>query len=207
MKSSSVLAAAGAFLVLLAAARVGLAAEPTEQIKETTDKILAVVKNPELRGPAKAEEKRKRIRALVNERFDWSEIARRALGRYWRGRTEEEKKEFTSLFARLVEQTYMNKVEDYSGEVIRYTGEHVDGDYASVDVVIVTKKNVDIPVEYKLMLEGTRWLVYDVFIEGVSLVNNYRSQFDGILMNESFSQLVKKLKAKVDEDNPPPAPG
>ena len=207
MKPPILWAATAACFILLAAARPGWAGGPTDQIRETTDKILDVVKDPALKGPAKAAERRERIRALVNERFDWSEIARRALGRYWRGKTEDEKKEFTSLFARLVEETYMNRVEDYSGELIRYTGEHVDGDYASVDVVIVTKNNVDIPVEYKLMLEGTRWLVYDVFIEGVSLVNNYRTQFDGILTNESFAQLLKMLKAKVTEDKPPPAPG
>ena len=200
-------AAAAVCFVLLAAALPAWAGGPTEQIRETTDKILDVVKNPALKGPDKAVERRERIRALVNERFDWSQVARRALGRHWRGKTEEQKKEFTSLFSRLVEQTYMNKVEDYSGESIRYTGQHIDGDYASVDVVIVTTKDVDIPVEYELMREGNKWLVYDVFIEGVSLVNNYRSQFNDILTNESFSQLLEKLKTKVAEDNPLPAPG
>jgi phospholipid transport system substrate-binding protein len=133
----------------------------------------------------------------VDERFDWEEMARRALGRYWAQRTAEEKKEFVALFSELVERTYMGKVEDYSGEKVRYEGETIDGNYAVVKVNIITQKNRDISVDYRLQKEGNEWLVYDVSIEGVSLVNNYRSQFNSIILQSSYQNLIKRLKAKV----------
>src|SRR3990172_11516605 len=154
------------------------AGEPTEKIKQTTEKILSIVKDPALKSPAKAQERKKLIRQAVDERFNWEEMARRALARHWEKRTEEEKKEFVSLFADLLERTYMGKVEGYSGEKVQYEGDSVEGNYASVKMKIITEKNVDIPLEYRLRKEAKDWLVYDVSIEGVSLVNNYRTQFN-----------------------------
>ena len=174
-----------------------LAGEPTEQIKKTTDKILSIVKDPALKGPSKAQERRRSIRKAVDERFDWEEMAHRSLGRYWAQRTAEEKKEFVHLFSELVERTYRGKVEDYSGEKVRYEGETIDGDYAVVKVIIMTQKNKDISVDYRLQKEGKEWLVYDVSIEGVSLVNNYRTQFSSIILQSSYENLLKRLKAKV----------
>ena len=183
-------------LFLLGSAVPGWSGEPTDKIKQTTDKIISIVKNPALKGPAKAEEKRKMIRQAVDERFDWEEMAQRALARHWSQRTPEEKKEFVRLFGDLLERTYLNKVEGYSGEKVQYEGESVDGDYSAVKVKIVTDKNVDIPVEYRLRKINANWLVYDISIEGVSLVNNYRSQFNTIISQSSFGNLVKKLKEK-----------
>jgi len=173
------------------------AGEPTEKIKQTTEKILSIVKDPALKSPAKAQERKKLIRQAVDERFNWEEMARRALARHWEKRTEEEKKEFVSLFADLLERTYLNKVEGYSGEKVRYEGESVDASYASVKMKIITEKNVDIPVEYRLRKGAMDWLVYDVSIEGVSLVNNYRTQFNSIITQSSYGNLVKKLKEKT----------
>jgi phospholipid transport system substrate-binding protein len=174
-----------------------LAGEPTDQIRQTTDKILSIVKDPALKSPSKAQERRGLIRKAVDERFDWEEMARRSLGRYWTQRTAEEKKEFVRLFSDLVERTYMGKVEDYSGEKVRYEGETIDGNYAVVKVNILTQKNKDISIDYRLQKEGSEWLVYDVSIEGVSLVNNYRSQFNSIILQSSYENLIKKMKAKV----------
>ena len=175
-----------------------MAGEPEEKIKQTTDKILSILTDPALKNPSKEEEKRKLIRSAVDERFDWEEMARRSLATHWAKRTAEEKKEFVHLYADLLERVYMSKVEDYSGEKVRYEGERVDGDYAVVRVKIVTKKNKDIPVEYRLKKEGSDWLVYDVSIEGVSLVNNYRIQFNSIISQSSYENLVKKLREKVE---------
>jgi len=96
-----------------------------------------------------------------------------------------------------VERTYMGKVEDYSGEKVRYEGETIDRDYAVVKVIIITQKNRGISVDYRVQKEGNEWLVYDVSIEGVSLVNNYRSQFNSIILQSSYENLVKRLKAKA----------
>ncbi len=173
------------------------AGEPAEQIKQTTEKILSIVKDSALKNPSKAQERRELIRKAVDERFDWEEMGRRSLGRYWAQRTAEEKREFIRLFADLVERTYMAKVEGYSGEKVRYDGETLDGAYAVVRVSIITEKNKDISVDYRLRKEGNEWFVYDVSIEGVSLVNNYRTQFNSIILQSSYEDLVKKMKAKA----------
>ncbi len=185
------------FLILAVASPV-LAEDPTQEIKQTTDKILSILTNPTLKAPSKTAEKEKLIRKVVDERFDWEEMARRSLATHWAKRTAEEKKEFVHLFSDLLERTYMKKVEDYSGEKVLYEGETKDGDYAAVKVRIVTKKNKDIPVEYRLRKEGNNWFVYDVSIEGVSLVNNYRTQFNSIILQSSYENLVKRLKEKVE---------
>jgi len=173
------------------------AGEPTEKIKQTTDKILKIVTDPSLKNPSKAQERKKSIRKAVDERFDWEEMARRALARHWDQRTDQEKKEFVGLFGDLLERTYLNKVEGYSGEKVQYEGETLESEYAVVKVKIITQKNVDIPVEYRLHKKGNDWFVYDISIEGVSLVNNYRTQFSSIITQSSYENLVKKLKEKV----------
>jgi len=184
------------FLLVLGITVPGLAGEPTEKIRQITDKILSIVSDPALKDPSKVKERRNLIRSAVDERFDWEEMARRSLARHWDQRTAEEKKEFVRLFSDLLERTYMGKVEDYSGEKVRYEGETTEGDYAVVKIKIITKKNKDIPVEYRLKKMGNDWLVYDVSIEGVSLVNNYRTQFNSIILQSSYENLIKKLREK-----------
>jgi phospholipid transport system substrate-binding protein len=185
------------FLLVLGTTVPVLAGEPTEQVKQTTDKILSIVKDPALKTPSKAQERKRLIRKEVDERFDWEEMARRSLGRYWAQRSVEEKKEFVRLFSELVERTYMSKVEDYSGEKVQYEKETMEGEFAVVKVHVITQKNEDISVDYRLQKEGNEWLIYDVSIEGVSLVNNYRTQFNSIILQSSYKNLVEKMKAKV----------
>jgi phospholipid transport system substrate-binding protein len=175
-----------------------LAAGPMEEIKQTTDKILSIVTNPALKAPSKTEEREKLIHRAIYERFDWEEMARRSLATHWAKRTAEERKEFVYLFSELLERTYLKKVEDFSGEKVLYEGETKSGSYATVKVKIVTKKDKDIPVEYRLKRKGKNWFVYDVSIEGVSLVNNYRIQFNSILVQSSYEELVKRLREKVE---------
>jgi phospholipid transport system substrate-binding protein len=187
------------FFLILSIAVAAQAGDPENRIRQTTDKILSIVADPALKGPSKGEERKKLIRKAVDEQFDWTEMARRSLGRHWAERTEAEKKEFVPLFAELLERTYLKKVEDYSGEKVRYEGETIERNHATVKVKIVTQKNRDIPVEYRLKKDEKGWLVYDVSIEGVSLVNNYRTQFNTIITQSSYENLVKVLKAKVAE--------
>ncbi|MBU2498785.1 MAG: ABC transporter substrate-binding protein [Proteobacteria bacterium] len=175
------------------------AGEATEKIKQTTDKILSIISNPALKDPARAKEKKRLIREAVDERFDWEELSRRTLARHWLQRTPEEKKEFVVLFAQLLDRTYWSKVEDYSGEKVTYVGEQIDGDYGLVELKVLTSKNTEIPVFYKLKKKEGDWLVYDISVEGVSLVNNYRVQFNDIIGKSSYRDLVKKLKEKIEE--------
>ena len=175
------------------------AGEPTDQIKETTDKILAIVTDSTLKVPEKTGERQKLIRQAVDERFDWEEMSRRTLARYWAERTEAEKKAFIDVFGQLLERTYMDKVEGYSGEKVLYVGERVEGEYGAVAVKIVTQQTREISVIYRMKKKGTRWYVYDISIEGVSLINNYRTQFNSILSSSSFESLMERLREKVKQ--------
>ena len=175
-----------------------LAGEPTEKIRQTTDKIIAIVTDPALKTREREKERKRLIRNAVDERFDWEEMSRRTLARHWTKRTDEERKEFVNLFGKLVERTYMDKVDDYSGEKVRFEGETVDGEYGIVKVRILTKKETEIRVLYRVKKKGGDWYVYDISIEGVSFINNYRTQFNSIIVRSSYENLVKRLRAKVE---------
>ena len=190
-----------AFFAVLAVALPVFAGSATEQIKETSDEILAIVSDPALKGSSHDKERRILIRKAVDKRFDWEEMSRRSLARHWSKRTEEEKKEFVGLFGQLLERTYLDKVEGYSGEKVEYVGESIDGEYGVVDVKIMTTKNEEIDVQYRLRKkDDSQWMVYDISVTGVSLVNNYRSQFNSILSKGPYSSLVERLKEKIAQD-------
>jgi phospholipid transport system substrate-binding protein len=176
-----------------------MAGEPTERIRKATDKIIGIVIDPALKGPEKVAERKRLIREAVSEQFNREEMSRRTLAQHWSKRTVGEKKEFVDLYARLLEGTYLDKVEGYSGEKVVYEDETVDGKYAVVKVKILSKQGTNISVEYRL-IKGIDWLVYDVSIEGVSLVNNYRTQFNSIIVRSSYKELIKQLKAKVETE-------
>ncbi len=188
-----------ACLLVLGAAPEAAAPDPTAQIKASTDRVLQILQNPALKGAAKASQRRAAIRQVTEEIFDFNEMARRALAQHWRSLTDEQRKEFARLFSDLVEQSYMSKIELYSGEPIRYPGAKVEGDLATVSTQIITKNGTEVPIDYRMLKRGSRWYVYDVNIEGVSLVNNYRPQFDAIMRSSSFDGLVKKLKDRIEE--------
>ena len=188
-----------ACLLVLGVAPEAAAPDPTAQIKASTDRVLQILQNPALKGAAKASQRRAAIRQATEEIFDFNEMARRALGQHWRSLTDQQRKEFARLFSDLVEQSYMSKIELYSGEPIRYPGAKVEGDLAAVSTQIITKNGTEVPIDYRMLKRGDRWYVYDVNIEGVSLVNNYRPQFDTIMRSSSFDGLVKKLKDRIEE--------
>ncbi len=188
---------AGFLLLWAASARAG---EPTESIRQTTDKILSIVSDPSLKSPEKAAERRRLIRQAVDERFDWEEMSRRTLAIHWRKRSKEEKQAFIELFGKLLERTYLERVEGYSGEEVVYEGERVEGDYALVSVRVKTEHGTDIPVRYRMRRKHGVWLVYDISIEGVSLIQNYRTQFNSILVRSSFDTLLAKLRQKVEAE-------
>jgi phospholipid transport system substrate-binding protein len=187
------------FILIFAIAAPVLTGEPTEQVKQTTDKVIAVLTDPTLKDTDKTEERRKLLRQIADERFDWEEMARRALARHWANRTDEEKREFVSLFSDLLERTYMGRVDNYSGEEVLYEGETVDGDYGIVRVRVLTTTDAEIGTEYRVRRKENGWFIYDVSIEGVSLINNYRTQFNSIILKSSYRNLVKRLRAKVEE--------
>jgi len=184
-------------VLLFSGAPFALAGMPTEKIKETTNEILAIVTVPDRKEVPVNAEMKKRIRKAVDKRFDWEEMARRSLARHWKKRTDLEKTQFVVLFGKLLERTYLDKVEGYSGEKVVYLGESIDDNYAVVNVKIITAKNEEIDVAYRLRQKGDDWLVYDISVAGVSLVNNYRVQFNSIIARSSYESLVKRLKEKI----------
>lgn len=187
--------------MLVASATICMAGTPTDDIRKTTDKIIAILTDPALEGPDKDEARAQKIRKAVDERFDWEEMSMRTLARHWKDRTPAERTEFIDLFGQLLERTYLDKVEGYSGEKVLYVDEKMEGDYGLVTVKIVTKEATEILVQYRLRNKGGVWLVYDISIEGVSLVNNYRKQFHSILTRSSYKDLVDRLRSKVEEGN------
>lgn len=186
-----------ALVLLLGLAGFASAGEPTDQLRQTTDRILGIVQDPAMKGADQDTERQKRMKQVVDERFDWAVMARSAIGKHWRDLTEPQRVEFTALFGEMIEQNYMARVESYSGEKILYKGEKIDGTYGVVDVAIVTLKGSDIPVSYRVQKKAAGWLVYDVNIEGVSLVNNYRSQIGSILNNSTYEKLIGKIRANI----------
>lgn len=175
------------------------AGTPTEQLKAQVERVLKVLEDPELRSAGKANERRAAVRKLAEGIFDFEETARRSLGRHWSARTPAEREEFVRLFADLLERSYLTKIELYGGEKIQYLGDTVEAGTATVKTKIIAKGGTEIPVDYKMLQKADRWLVYDVAIEGVSLVSNYRTQFNKIIQTSSYQELVKKLKTKQEE--------
>ena len=187
-----------AFAVGMLAGRAE-AGVPTEQLKSATDRVLKVLQDAELKQPAKRDERRKQIRAIADQIFDWQETGKRALARHWQGRSASEREEFSALFSDLIERSYISKIEQYSGERVEYVGETIDGDQATVRTKLITKSNTEIPIDYRMQKEGDRWRAYDVVIEGVSLVSNYRTQFNRIIQQSGYSELVNRMKTKQEE--------
>jgi phospholipid transport system substrate-binding protein len=183
----------------LLAGRAADAGPPTDQLKSTIDRILSILQDQSLRQPGKVEERRQKLREVANEVFDWTEIGKRALARHWEGRSPQEREEFSKLFADLLERSYVGKIEGYSGEKIVYEKETVDADRAEVRTKLITKTGTQIPIDYQMQKVGDRWRVYDVKIENVSLVGNYRAQFNRIIQQSGYADLVQRLKSKQEE--------
>jgi phospholipid transport system substrate-binding protein len=171
---------------------------PTDQIKATVEKALVVLKDPRLKPPAKLKERRDQLRQILFARFDFTEMAKRALGSNWRRRTPQEQEEFIRLFTDVLETAYAEIIESYSDEKIVYLNERVDGAYADVASKIFTSKGEEYSINYKAHLISNEWKVYDVVAENISLVNNYRSQFNRVIANASYEELVRRLKNKSE---------
>lgn len=189
----------GLGIVLLFMESVGAAAGvPGEQVRQTADKLLAILKDPQLNGESKKSERRNKLKEVLYQRFDFTEMAKRSLGSEWRRRGPEEQKEFVKLFTDLLERAYLDKIETYNGENFQYLKEREDdNNYAQVDTKLVDNKGQEFAINYRLYKMGGDWKVYDVVIEDVSLVNNYRSQFNRVLATSSFEELVNRMKGKL----------
>lgn len=198
-------------LVAVVSPLCACAGEPTAQIRGSTDKILGWLGDPALKTDARSSERRQLIRKELEQRVDWATVARSGLGRHWAKRTPAEKAEFTALFSRFLVETALDRFETNYVQLAKvdYLGEKIIDDYASVKTQVTTKDQIVHPVEFRLQKSGQDWRIYDVLLEGVSLVKNYRDQFDEILAKSSYEKLVADLRAKIPQavavaaSNPP----
>ena len=188
----------GLTLQLLLGAAGAWAGPPTDIAKQVIERALNALNDPSSQGEAR----RQKVKRIVDPYFDYQEMAKRSLGPTWGKISAGQRQEFVALFSQLLEASYSDKIEKYAQRVkIDYTGEILEGEYAEVRTVVV-KANDRIPLNYRLINEGGTWKVYDVIIEGVSLVSNYRSQFSKIIHESGYAELVKRLKTKVSELTP-----
>ena len=187
-------------LMLVLGATVGFAQEtPTDAVKRTVDSVVKIVSDKDLKKPTHEKQRRDALRKTIGAIFDYGEMAQRAMGRHWRDRKPAEQKEFVDLFSTLLENSYAGKIESYNNEKFVYLKETIDGEFAEVRSKVVTPKRDEFTLDYRLMLKDGKWRVYDVIIEGVSLVSNYRTQFNKIITSQSYTELVKKMSAKNSE--------
>ena len=186
---------AGVLVVGLSSAPAA-AGVPTDQLKGAVERVLRTLDDPALRGDARLGDRRVAVRKIANEIFDFSEIAKRSMARHWQPLSEAQRTEFVGLFADLLERTYIAKIDLYGGERLRFTEERVDGDNAIVRARVTTKTGTEVPVEGRMHKKGDRWLIYDVAIENISLIANYRAQFDRIIRTSSYAELVKRLRTR-----------
>ena len=191
--------------LVLCVVSTALAGPPTDALKQSVDQVVKILSDPALAD--KPEARRAQVRKVAESIFDYPETARRALGQHWNARTPQQQQEFVKLFADVLDRAYISKIDLYQGERVQYVGETIDRDDAMVKTLIATKKGSEnIPVDYRMHLKDGRWVVYDVIIEGVSLVSNYRTQFHKIVQTESYDTLVQRLRAK-DASEPAASPG
>jgi phospholipid transport system substrate-binding protein len=182
--------------VLLAAAGTATAAGPTETVQTAVQQVFSQPSGPAVKTVSTAQ-RRADIRKITETLFDFNEMSERSLGGAWTQASPAERQEFIRLFSTLIATAYMGKIEQYAGEPITYVGEKIDGDDASVQSRVVTPKGSEVVIEYRLYRADGRWTVYDIYVEGISLVGSYKAQFNRIIQRGSFAELLKQLRLKV----------
>jgi phospholipid transport system substrate-binding protein len=182
--------------LFFSAGQVFAESQITADVRGTIDQVLEIVADPNLKNDPVL--RREKLRKVIGLRFNYRQMVKRSLAKNYKARSDAERKEFTLLFKKLIENSYASKIENYRDEVINYVDEKVKGKYALVRTQIVRKDGV-IDVDYKMLEDNGQWLVYDFVIEGVSLIRNYKSQFSKIISTESYEALVSKLSKKIVE--------
>src|SRR5687767_443483 len=171
------------------------AGAPTDELRGGINQVFRILRDPEMAGDAKVTQRRKAILAAAGNIFDFGEMAKRALGQHWAARTPAERGQFVALFTELMQRSYISKVDQHGGAKMIYRGETVDGDTASVQTAIPLSNGNQMPLEYRMHNADARWQVYDLSIDGISLISNYRAQFNKVIRLESYETLVAKLKS------------
>ena len=167
---------------------------PTEALQAALQQVAQVLE--EQSGARAIERRRAELRRIAERMFDYHEMARRSLGRHWTDRTPQQRDEFVLAFRELVERAYMARVEQMAGEPVVWGPESVDGDTATVRSRIKTGVRSEVALSYRLHLLGARWAVYDITMDGISLISSYRSQFARIIQSSSYEELLRRLRSR-----------
>jgi phospholipid transport system substrate-binding protein len=186
-----------AVLLVVCGCKLANAGEPTEAIRGAVNQGVEILKNAKLDNQKQRAQVIDRLRQIVYPLFDFNEMAKRSLGANWRRLDSQQQKEFVSTFTALLEKTYADQIDLYNGQQVVYTGESVDGDYAQVDSRIIDKNSQTYSVAYRVHKVDGKWKIYDVVAENISLVNNYRSQFNRVIARSSFEELLKIMKQQA----------
>lgn len=172
--------------------------DPLVQLQKSTDEILMVLQSEELKTPEKKVERKQLILQIINKMFDFRGMARSSLGPNWNSLTIEEQDTFVGLFISLIEQRYIGKIDSFNDQKVIYKEQRVKNDRARVYTAIIDK-DLEIPIDYSLQLSQGRWLIKDLKIENVSLVANYRRDFNSIIRKEQFAGLVEKITKQLEK--------
>jgi len=175
---------------------------PTAVVKNTINEVIRLVTDEHLKSPDQISHRRELLEETIGKNFDFGEMAKRSLAAHWKSRKEADHQEFVGLFHSLLSKTYAEKIENYSGETVNYLKERLKDGFAEVQTTIVSSKT-QISLDYRLILKNGTWRVYDVVVDGVSLVKNYRGQFDRIIRDSAYEGLVEKLREKSGDITAP----
>lgn len=186
-------------MIYLSVALPVTAGVPGDEMRATIENVLATLQDPNLKGPEKQRDRRNKLKSVIYPRFDFAEMAKRSLGAHWQRRSPEEQKKFVEVFTELVEAAYLDAIESYNGEKVVVANDKQDQTFADVSSRIVTKKGEEFSIDYKLHQVEGGWKVYDVVLENISLVNNYRSQFNRVIGKSSYEALLSKMMEKQFE--------
>jgi phospholipid transport system substrate-binding protein len=171
------------------------AGQPADQLFASIDRVLKLLDDPEFKQPARAQERREAIRRFADDVLDFEELAHRSLARHWEARTAAEREEFVQLFREFLERLLVSKLDAYHGEKVVLVGDALNGDEATVKTLVAAKQGA-IPVDYEMVRRGDCWRAGDIVIGGMSLVRNFRVQFDTVIKRASYQQLVKQVRDK-----------
>jgi phospholipid transport system substrate-binding protein len=190
------------FLIFLGHPSQSLAGPATDAVKGTIDQVLRVLQDKEMKKPDRVDERRQIIEKTIGDRFSWDEMAKRTLGTQWAKLTDKQRQEFVDLFRTLLTNTYIDRIENYAGEQVQYLNERLQDGFAEVRTKIASGK-AEYPMDYRLLNKSGEWRVYDIVLDGVSLVANYRGQFNKILHSSGYDDLVQKLRTKSEKITSP----
>jgi phospholipid transport system substrate-binding protein len=183
-------------IIYFFAAAASHAGIPADRVRSTAEKVLAILQDPQLKAESKKKERSELLKQAIYPQFDFAEMAKRSLGSQWQKRSAEEQQQFVEVFTEVLEGAYVDTIESYNGEKIVVGKEAQDKNLAEVNTKILTPKGEEVIVDYRLHEAAGDWKVYDVVVENISLVSNYRSQFNRVIAQSSYEELLRRMKAK-----------